>query len=135
MVGLSLLGLAGGAIWAWQSDSADSGDRGPRARRSSDIPATIGTEVHLNCRTPLTSKDPLRLWIAGDSLAGSLGPALGEMTGGTGVVAPTFDTRPSSGLTSPAFFNWPEHAREEVARIDPEVVVFIIGAKDRKSVV
>src|SRR5262245_23759227 len=42
------------------------------------------------CRSPLTSDDPLRLWIGGDSLAGSLGPALGEAAADTGVVEPTF---------------------------------------------
>ena len=124
-----VIGIAGGAVWAWQSDSV--GDRrDPTAVKRSAVPPTIGTKVRLSCRAPLSSGDPLRLWIAGDSLAGSLGPELGEVTADTGVVAPTYDTRPSSGLSSPEFFNWPEHAREEIARIDPEVVVFIIGAND-----
>jgi uncharacterized protein len=126
---LVTIGFAGGAVWAWQSDSV--GDRRePTAVKRAAVPPTIGTRVRLSCRAPLNSSDPLRLWIAGDSLAGSLGPELGELTADTGVVAPTFDTRPSSGLASPEFFNWPEHAREEIARIDPEVVVFIIGAND-----
>ena len=81
---------------------------------------------------PLTPADPLRLWIAGDSLAGSLGPSLGEMTAETGVVQPVFDSRISSGLTSPEFFDWPEHATEELARLQPEAVVFEIGANDAK---
>ena len=119
----------GGTVWALQSSSAR--DRlPPRAERRSQVPFTIATPVHLGCRAPLTSDDPLRLWIAGDSLAGSLGPELGDLAAATGVVAPTFDTRPSSGLTSPGFFDWPAHAREEVERVDPEVVVFIIGAND-----
>jgi len=80
----------------------------------------------------LTPEDPLRLWIAGDSLAGSLGPSLGEMTAATGVVRPVFDSRVSSGLNSPDFFDWPEHATEELARLQPEAVVFEIGANDAK---
>ena len=63
------------------------------------------------CRT-LSTTDPLRLWIGGDSLAGSLGPALGTIAGATGVVQPYFDSRVSSGLSSPGFFDWPEHATE-----------------------
>ena len=82
------------------------------------------------CRSPLTDADPLRLWIGGDSLAGSLGPALGTVAGGTGVVQPQFDSRASSGLTIPSFFNWPEHARKEMERLNPEIAVFIIGAND-----
>lgn len=81
---------------------------------------------------PLTPDDPLRLWIAGDSLAGSLGPSLGAMTAETGVVQPVFDSRISSGLMSTEFFDWPEHTAEELARLQPEAVVFEIGANDAK---
>ena len=82
------------------------------------------------CRAPLTDTDPLRVWVGGDSLAGSLGPALGTIAGATGVVQPYFDSRVSSGLTNPTFFNWPGHAEKEMARLNPEIVVFIIGAND-----
>ena len=85
------------------------------------------------CRT-LSVDDPLRVWVGGDSLAGSLGPAFGTIAGATGVVQPYFDSRVSSGLSSPGFFDWPEHATAEMARIDPEVVVFIIGANDWTAV-
>jgi hypothetical protein len=78
----------------------------------------------------LTPDDPLRLWIAGDSLAGSLGPSLGEITAETGVVAPVYDSRVSSGLANPSFFNWPKHATSELARLRPEAVAFIIGTND-----
>ena len=40
------------------------------------------------CRTLLDAPIPLRLWVGGDSLAGSLGPALGTIAGATGVVQP-----------------------------------------------
>ncbi len=85
------------------------------------------------CRA-LSVDDPLRVWVGGDSLAGSLGPAFGTIAGATGVVQPYFDSRVSSGLSSPGFFDWPEHATAEMARIDPEVVVFIIGANDWTAV-
>ena len=81
---------------------------------------------------PLTPDDPLRLWIAGDSLAGSLGPSLGEMTAESGVVQPVFDSRVSSGLESEDFFDWPEHATDELARLDPEAIAFVIGTNDAK---
>ncbi len=86
-----------------------------------------------NCR-PLTTTDPLRLWVAGDSLAGSLGPSLGKLAGATGVVQPYFDSRVSSGLFDPGFFDWPDHATTEMARLDPDVAVFIIGANDWAAV-
>lgn len=79
---------------------------------------------------PLAADQPLKLWIAGDSLAGSLGPSLGDMTAATGVVQPVYDSRVSTGLTTPSFFDWPKHAASEIARLQPEVVVFVIGTND-----
>ncbi|MFM7271687.1 MAG: DUF459 domain-containing protein [Actinomycetes bacterium] len=81
-------------------------------------------------RRALSPEAPLRLWIAGDSLAGSLGPSLGNLTASTGVVAPVYDSRVSSGLANPSFFNWPKHAASELARLRPEAVAFIIGTND-----
>ncbi len=81
-------------------------------------------------RRALTPADPLRLWIAGDSLAGSIGPSLGELTANTGVVQPQYDSRVSSGLLTPDFYDWPKHAEQQLALLDPEVVVFIIGTND-----
>ena len=79
---------------------------------------------------PLTVTAPMRLWIAGDSLAFATGQALGNQTATTGVVKPVYDARVSSGLSQPQFFNWPEHAKKETARLDPDAVVFVIGAND-----
>lgn len=101
------------------------------------VPGTVGrptpgaptTTTGRRCR-PLTGSDPLRLWVGGDSLAGSLGPALGGLTGATGVVQPYFDSRVSSGLSNRGFFDWPAQATKEMARLKPEVVVFIIGTND-----
>jgi hypothetical protein len=82
-------------------------------------------------RRPLNGLQPLRLWICGDSLAGALGPSLGRMTAATGIVQPQYDSRISTGLIS-GDVNWPEHATEELAKLNPEVVVFIIGANDAR---
>jgi hypothetical protein len=78
----------------------------------------------------LTIDAPLRLWIAGDSLAGSIGPSLGQLTAATGVVAPQYDSRVSSGLLTPGFFDWPQHAQQQLQQLDPEAVVFVIGTND-----
>jgi hypothetical protein len=82
---------------------------------------------------PLSHDDPLRLWIGGDSLAGALGPALGEQLGATGVVAAHVDYKVSSGLVDGPR-DWPEYATDLLAERDPEVVVFMIGANDASVV-
>ncbi|HEY4396453.1 MAG TPA: DUF459 domain-containing protein [Acidimicrobiia bacterium] len=92
----------------------------------------VGTATAPTCRSPLNPHAPLRLWIGGDSLTGSLGPSLGRRAGNSGVVQPTFDSRVSSGLLTPDFVNWPRHGAEDMALYKPEVSVFIIGANDAK---
>jgi uncharacterized protein len=101
----------------------------PMTTSSSAVVPAIGGE----CRAPLNSRDPLRLWIGGDSLAGSLGPSLGDLAGKSGVVQPVVDSRVSSGLLSPDFFDWPNKGDEDMSTYDPEVAVFIIGANDAKN--
>jgi hypothetical protein len=82
------------------------------------------------CRSPLTPDAPLRLWIAGDSIAWSIGQSLGKRAAATGVVAPVYESRVSSGLSSPGFFDWPQRISEEIPRLNPEVIVFVMGTND-----
>jgi uncharacterized protein len=137
-VAVALLG-AGTAFAVTGPLGSDDGESVDSASRS-----TPGTGVHSSgtsgaaavqtCRAPLNPDDPLRLWIGGDSLAGSLGPSLGELAGKTGVVQPVVDSRVSSGLLSRNFVNWPKRGGEEMFTYNPEVAVFIVGANDAKNV-
>ena len=63
----------------------------------------------------LSHADPLKLWVGGDSLAGSFGPALGDQVGATGVVKTVIDYKVSSGLWSNDIRNWYERATEQMA--------------------
>ncbi len=79
----------------------------------------------------LTTADPMRLWIGGDSLAGALGPSLGDLTAATGIIQPQYDSRVGSGLLDGVGeIDWFEHAQEQLDELNPEVVVFIIGTND-----
>ena len=73
---------------------------------------------------------PLRLWVGGDSLAGSFGPALGDQLGATGIVKTLVDYRVSSGLWSNDIRDWYQRATAQMASDDPEAVVFMIGTND-----
>jgi hypothetical protein len=131
--------VAAFVLFATDVVRVDGGDRPSLAgtihdpSRDDATPTTSTAVTARKCRA-LTTDDPLRLWVGGDSLAGSLGPALGAIAGATGVVQPYFDSRVSSGLASPGFFDWPDHATTEMARLNPEIVVFIIGANDWTAV-
>jgi hypothetical protein len=123
-----VVGAAAGFALREESDATDGAS--PSASAEAGVQSAIAEQPQ---RRALTVDEPLRLWIGGDSLAGSLGPSLGETTAATGVVAPRFDSRVSSGLMSPGFFDWPEHATEEMSRRDPEAVVFIIDTNDANA--
>jgi uncharacterized protein len=134
IVGLVVALLAAGTAYAVTGPLQDDDRGGHRASRPgpTSIPVA-GTAAAQTCRAPLNPDDPLRLWIGGDSLAGSLGPSLGRRTGNSGVVQPVFDSRPSSGLLSPDFVNWPQHGADDMALYKPEVTVFIVGANDARN--
>jgi uncharacterized protein len=134
IVGLAAVLLAAGTAYAVTGPLQHDDRGGGRASRSVPTSAPVaGTAAAQKCRAPLNADDPLRLWIGGDSLAGSLGPSLGERTGSTGVVQPVFDSRVSSGLLSPDFVNWPQHGADDMTLYNPEVTVFIVGANDAKN--
>ena len=94
-------------------------------------PATVTTTVDgKRCRT-LSTTDPLRLWVGGDSLAGSLGPVARRRSPARPASCSRTSTRGCRAASPiPGFFDWPDHATTEMARLDPEVVVFIIGTND-----
>jgi len=130
--GLAALIVASLAAVGWsRRDTLDaSAQAAAPATTAVDQRATPVTAAEEPIRRALTPDDPMRLWIAGDSLAGALGPSLGDLTAETGVVQPQFDSRVSSGLASDGVINWPKHATQEIARLDPEVIVFFIGTND-----
>jgi hypothetical protein len=99
-----------------------------------DAVPQIGAVNKATAVRALDHADPLRLWIGGDSLAGSFGPALGDLVGATGVVTTLVDYRVSSGLWSNDFRNWTQRAHEQMASDNPEAVVFIVGANDVSAV-
>jgi hypothetical protein len=130
---VTVVAATAGALWA--TGTWKLGGSGTPAAAIRRVPTSRPVTPAVSaCRSPLTSDSPLRLWIGGDSLAGSLGPALGTTAANTGIVQPVFDSGVSSGLTTPGFFDWPTHATQEMARLDPEVVVFIIGTNDSEIV-
>src|ERR1700730_5614087 len=134
IIGLAVVLLAAGTAYAVTGPlQHDDQGRGRASRSGPTSGAVAGTAAAQTCRAPLNPDDPLRLWIGGDSLAGSLGPSLGQRTGSTGVVQPVFDSRVSSGLLSPDFVNWPQQGADDMSLYNSEVTVFIVGANDAKN--
>lgn len=82
---------------------------------------------------PATPEAPLRMWIGGDSIARAFGQAMETVAASTGVLSPTLDFRPASGLSRPDFFNWPEHLVRDVVPTDPQIMVLQFGANDAQG--
>lgn len=132
--------VVGGAVTVaafTMADDAGSGvtgdgeDRTTRTARpfASDELPELDAFVATTPPRALSNDDPLRVWVAGDSLAGALGPALGEIDGATGVVDTKVDYKISSGLAA-RVRDWPEYAAGALPAANPEVVVFMVGAND-----
>jgi hypothetical protein len=110
-------------------------------RRNED---QIDTKVHLSLPPPATHKarphakpkpepvftaaDPLRVWVAGDSLAQVPGDALERIGGAIDVVG--VESRLSTGLARTDLYNWFTRIQQVPRRLHPDVVVFSFGADD-----
>lgn len=81
-----------------------------------------------------TPEAPLKLWVGGDSVAGSFGVQMQPVAASTGLFEPTLDFTVGTGLTRPDFYNWPKHFAEDVLpELDPDVVVPMFGANDDQN--
>ena len=76
---------------------------------------------------------PLRLYIAGDSMAGIPGMALVNLSHDTHLIKPLLDYHISSGLVRPDFFNWPAQLQRQVRAFDPGAAVVMWGANDNQG--
>lgn len=94
---------------------------------------TIAAPTRPVVRTP-TPADPLKLWVGGDSITGAFGPQLQKVVVGTELFTAVSDSKPSSGLTRPDYFDWPKHLYEDVVKKqDPDVMVIMFGANDSQA--
>jgi len=75
-----------------------------------------------------TPARPLRVWVAGDSLAQVPGDALERLGGAIDVVG--IESRLSTGLARTDLYNWFSRIQEVPGDLHPKVVVFSFGADD-----
>ena len=75
-----------------------------------------------------TAAHPLRVWVAGDSLAQIPGEALERVGGAIDVVG--IESRLATGLARPDLYNWFSRIPQAVKQLRPRLVVFSFGADD-----
>jgi hypothetical protein len=76
-----------------------------------------------------TKARPLRVWVAGDSLAQVPGDALARAAPGSVEVLPV-ESRLSTGLARPDLYNWYTRFNQLIAAVKPRVAVLSFGADD-----
>ena len=75
-----------------------------------------------------TAARPLRVWVAGDSLAEVPGQALQRLGGAIDVVG--VESRLSTGLGRPDLYNWFTRIQQAPGQLHPRVAVLSFGADD-----
>jgi uncharacterized protein len=113
---------------------------------------TIDSEVHLGLPPPagplpaprghrpksirkpvakprVTAAHPLRVWVAGDSLAQVPGEGIERVSGLPLDVLP-IESRLSTGLARPDLYNWYTRLRQVISTLHPRVAVLSFGADD-----
>ena len=109
---------------------------GPLAAGPQAASATAATAAPAGPSRP-TPDDPARVLIVGDSDAGTFGPylelLLGENDEVDALVDVTLDYVVSSGLSRPDFHDWPDHLRDSLAEVDPDIVIVTFGGNDAQG--
>jgi hypothetical protein len=95
---------------------------GPLPRQRPHKPAPAPKPVFTRGR-------PLRVWVAGDSLAQVPGDALARSSPASVDVLPV-ESRLSTGLARPDLYNWYTRLNQVVATLEPHVAVLSFGADD-----
>jgi hypothetical protein len=82
---------------------------------------------------PATPENPAKVFIVGDSDAGTFGPYLQTLLDGTGIVETQLDYKVSSGLARPDFFDWPAEIDRKLPEVNPDIVVATFGGNDAQG--
>lgn len=95
---------------------------------------TTTTTTLPELRVP-TAAAPLRIVVAGDSTAKSLGEALKPSAADQPELAIDIQGKVSTGLARSDYFNWGARMAAIIEESDPEVVLFMVGANDGQAII
>jgi hypothetical protein len=82
---------------------------------------------------PPAPDNKAKVYIVGDSDAGTFGPYLVRLLDGTTVVDTELNYKVSSGLARPDFYNWPVEIAAALPAADPDIVVATFGGNDSQG--
>ncbi len=82
---------------------------------------------------PPAPDNKAKVYIVGDSDAGTFGPYLERLLDGTTIVDTELNYKVSSGLARPDFYNWPVELAKVLPDADPDIVVATFGGNDSQG--
>lgn len=82
---------------------------------------------------PPSASNPAKVYIVGDSDAGTFGPYLQTLLDGTLIAKTELNYKVSSGLARPDFFNWPEELAAKLPEVAPDIIVVTFGGNDSQG--
>jgi hypothetical protein len=98
--------------------------------------ATTGRAASRYQALTVSTLHPATIFVAGDSLSFEFGTSLYRIAVSEHIYraagAGTVDFRVSSGLARPDYFNWPAELAHQVAVLNPQIVVLMLGSNDNQ---
>ena len=83
---------------------------------------------------PVSYARPLKMYVAGDSMAQVFGSSLVNLAEKTNVIVGKLDYHVSTGLSRPDFFDWPQRLVDMIVEQKPDAAVMLFGANDAQDV-
>lgn len=82
---------------------------------------------------PPSPSNKAKVYIVGDSDAGTFGPYLQQLLDGTSLAETELNYKVSSGLARPDFYNWPAELEAALPAAAPDIVVATFGGNDSQG--
>ena len=101
--------------------------------RQTDPPVSEVEAAEPRSDGPPTADNPARVYIVGDSDAGTFGPYLQQLVDGTTLATTQLNYKVSSGLARPDFYNWPDELAAALPAVDPDIIVATFGGNDAQG--
>jgi hypothetical protein len=128
----------GAGVTATSADETEVPDDADIEQAEEEAPQTDPpvTEIEVSAPRvdgPPTADNPARVYIVGDSDAGTFGPYLQQLLDGTTVATTQLNYKVSSGLARPDFYNWPDQLAAALPAVDPDIIVATFGGNDAQG--
>jgi lysophospholipase L1-like esterase len=115
-------------------DDEGGGDLVAAVTNLPDVEDAAAAPVRPVLRHP-TAADPLRVYIAGDSVVRDAGESLLRLAAEDARLTTSLHYEIATGLSRPDFFDWPAALASDAASLKPEIALIMFGGNDAQGIV